>query len=211
MLDLLGPRVPDRLESTSLGGLSASSASQMMQAFRFLGLVKSDGETSPELRLMVEHPDSRVAVLSKVLRQSCPELFGPSATLLSGRAIEEFVSRSGLRPATQRKAVTFLLNAAAYLHLPVDMNSSAASASGSSASNPSEPLPTTPVSTKRSMSIELASGGTVEFSVDFDPLRLDKNDRDFVFELIDRLQEYRTNRRREEQEEQAGDDREVPF
>src|ERR1017187_8510274 len=104
-LDLLAPRVPDRLETISFGNVSASAASQMMQAFRFLGLVTSGGEASPELKLMVEHPDSRAAVLSKVLRQSYPELFSASATLLSGKAIGEFMSRTGLKPATQRKAV----------------------------------------------------------------------------------------------------------
>jgi len=46
-------------------------------------------------------------------------------------------------------------------------------------------------STKKSLTVDLAGAVTVETSIDVDLLRLNKNDREFVFDLIDKVRPTR--------------------
>jgi hypothetical protein len=204
-LDVLGPRCPDKLDAASFSSFSASTAGQMMQAFRFLRLITTEGAVLPDLSLLVEHSETRPAVIGKLLRQSYVELFGATTPEVSVPALEQLIARTGLSPATQRKAITFFLNAAAFAGLPV---------AALPKSLPPGPGPQAPsVPNKKSLSIELASGGTIEIIADFDPLRIEKDDREFIFDLVDRLRGYQDRRRQEKEGTQTGDDndREVPF
>jgi hypothetical protein len=204
-LDSFGGLAPDKLGAESMAGLSASLASQMMQALRFLGLVRADGETTAELKLLVEHPQSREPVLSKVFRQSYPGLFGQGAGPLSEKGLERIIAPTGLSPATQRKAVTFVLNAASYMNLPVELNTARGTPFGLGVMQESTPV-AGPTSSKRSLTLDLASGGIVELSVDVDLLRLGKEDREFVFDLVDRIRSYRDGRQREKDLELKSND-----
>jgi hypothetical protein len=181
-----------------------------LQAFRFLGLVRADGDATPELKLLAEHPESREILLPKVFRRSYPGLFGQGAGPLSEMAIEKLVARTGLSPATQRKAVTFVLNAASYMNLPADLNTGKDTQVG--IGHGSTPEASTPTSSKKSLTLDLASGGLVELSVDGDLLRFDKADREFVFDLVDRIRAYREDRERQKKREgQHDDDRPVAY
>jgi len=82
-LDGFAGLASERLDSASIPGLSVSSATRMMQAFRFLGLAKPEGDTTPELKMLGEHPESRATILLRVFRQSYPELFAPGKSRLS--------------------------------------------------------------------------------------------------------------------------------
>lgn len=225
VLDALNPRAPDELNAESLRTLanaSASAASQMLQALRFLGLVGPKGDVMPELRAMVESPESRRAILPKVLRQSYASLFPSGTTSLSAKDAEDEMTRFGLRQATQRKALTFLLNATAYAGVPVDGRSLSSMALAPAPPERMDP-PLTATYKANSMAVELASGGQVQLTVSLDPLRLTKCDRHFVFDLVDRLIAYRDERkevRRNEDERDAEartsstrfvGDQEVPF
>src|SRR5437870_1522406 len=157
-LDGFGGVTPERLDSTSLPGLSVSLASQMMQAFRFLGLIRPGGESTLELKLLAEHPESRAAVLPKVFRQSYPEVFGQGVGPLSEKALERVMARTGMSPATQRKAVTFVLNAASYMSLPVGMNTSKGPLTGPSTSPELSPAIDVTTPAKKSLIVDLTSG-----------------------------------------------------
>jgi hypothetical protein len=50
--------------------------------------------------------------------------------------------------------------------------------------------------------IHLRSGGIIEMNLEFDPFRLDKSDREFIFELIDRVREYKAGLERSEHSEE---------
>ena len=207
-VESLAPKAPERVSPGSFGDLPASTASQIAQTFRFLGLITSSGEVTPDLRLLVEQPESSKAVLSKVVRQSYPEAFAQGGKHLTAERIKELISRSRLRPATERKALTFLVNAATYLGWTIEGDiSTAGMDSGIARKRASLPEPL--AQSKRSLSIQLRSGGLVEICVDIDPLRLDKQDREFLFDLIDRVQAYRSSRQAEERQSQSED--EAPF
>lgn len=122
--------------------------------------------------------------------------------------------------ATQRKAVTFVLNAAKYMKLPVEMNTSKGVDPGPSGLPESASEAAEPTSTKKSLAVYLVSGGTIEISVDVDLLRLDKADREFLFDLIDKVRAYHDHRQREKKRDvESNDDlelirrgdQEVPF
>jgi hypothetical protein len=202
-VDVLRPLTSARLDATMFGGLAASTAGQMLQAFRFLRLVTADGKVLPDLSLLVEHAETRPALVAKLLRQSYPEVFASIAADVSRSALEHMIGRTGLSAATQRKAVTFFLNAAHFAGLAV-----------TSLPKPHAARDEARVSSaaKKSLSVELRSGGSIEFIADIDPLRLDREDREFVFDLVDRLKGYRDTARREDHPQSvwAGDE-EVPF
>jgi hypothetical protein len=186
-LDLLGPHVPELLLATnSLGSQSPSTRSQVIQAFRFLGLVAPDGTVNADLRLLVEHVESRPQVVSRVLRAAYPDIFSDGGKRISVGLLESFISRSPLGPPTRRKAVAFVLNAARFSGIPADSTDVARPGVDQGAHTAIQPA-----ATKRSMSLMLKTGGTIELSVEFDPFRLDKFDRAFVFELIDKLRGYK--------------------
>ena len=81
----------------------------------------------------------------------------------------------------ERKAVTFFLNASAYVGIQV-----VAVTPESKSLQPSA----VEITPRRSRRIRLRSGGAVELKLEFDPFRLSIPDREFVFELVDRLRQY---------------------
>jgi hypothetical protein len=102
------------------------------------------------------------------------------------------------------------------MNLPVDLNASKGLEPGSVLQE-SAPMPDV---AKKTLTVGLASGGAVEISVDVDLLRLDKGDREFVFDLIDRARGYRHDGQcqKERDAEHPGEpvpilrgDEEVPF
>jgi len=209
-LDSFRGAAPETVGSDSMTDLSPSLAGQMMQTFRFLGLLRADGAATPELRFLIEHIESREAVLSKVFRRSYAGLFDRASGALSEKKIEEVVARTGLSPATQRKAVTFVLNAASYLNLPVELNTAKSTQSDSSGEQASNSAERAPASARKPLTLYLASGGSVEISVNVDLLRLSKPDREFVMDLIDKVRAYRDDGERERNREaRLGDEPDV--
>jgi hypothetical protein len=208
-LDVLAPHFAGKIEIPSFAGFSASSASQTMQAFRFFRLITADSMAAPDLSLLIEHHETRPAIIGKLLRQCYVPLFAPNTKTVSRSALEALVEQTGLSAATRRKAVTFFLNAADFAGIAVV---SGRPESPAGKASPPDAAPAVPPANKRSLAIELRTGGTIEMIADFDPLSLDKEDREFVFDLIDRLKGYPARKKREEHLEQsAEDEREVPF
>ena len=198
-LDGFGDLLPDTRKSESMAGLSLSLASPMLQAFRFLRLVASNGKATPDLRFLASHPESRAAVLTKVFRQAYPEPFTQSAGPVSEKALGDLMARTGL--------LAIKMNTAQHPR-PAGAQLESGSSTG------------LPISAMKSLSLELTSGGTIEIGIDIDLLRLGKADREFVFDLIDKVRPYRDPRRQEQDRDmESGDNRqaisrgheEVPF
>jgi hypothetical protein len=180
--------------------MPASTASQMLQAFRFLRLVGMDGQVTADLRFLIEHPESRRAVLSKVLRAAYPELLSNNGDAIPLGTVEDFMSRMGLSGSTRRKAVMFFLGAADYAGLTV---------SGAPLPEAELDLPGVGNDTKRTTRVDLRGGGSIEISVEIDPFRLTKQDREFLFDLVDRVRNYQTGLQNELEKDLTSD--EEPF
>ena len=213
-LDSFGGLVPEVVDLASVTGLSVSLASQMTQAFRFLGLITPAGQPTADLRLIVEHPEARASIFPKLFRQSYPDLFVHHAGPLSQAAVQELMAHTRLSPPTQRKAVTFLLNAAEYLKLPIERRPQGA------AELAPDVVQEAAAARRNTLRIDLVSGGSIAISIDIDLLRLDRADRAFVCDLIDKARSYRRDRKSERSpdEEPHTDsqivlrgDEEVPF
>ena len=139
----------------------------------------------------MQNTESRSTVLPKVFRQSYPEVFGRGVGPLSEKSIEELMARTALGNE---------LNASKGPEPAPSLPQESASEAG------------TPTSAKRPLTVDLASGGTVEIGGDVDLLRLDKADREFVFDLIDKVRAYRDDRQRERRcDVEPDDDREPAF
>ena len=117
-----------------------------------------------------------------------------------GQLAESFAP-SGYSGSTLRKAVTFFLHAAKAAELPLSPHFRPPKASPTpnrarrtKTSRPVDPAPSPSTGQSapaaESHTIELASGGTVTVSCSTSFLALSRHDRDFLFELVDRLKDY---------------------
>jgi len=189
-VEQLGPQAPGILGRDSFPG-PASTANQMLQAFRSLRLMTAEGKVSSDLKKLIEHSENRPPILAKVLRQAYPEILSVGDDRIRTAQVEAVVARTGLNAATQRKAVMFLLNAAEYAGLVLDASET-----------PESRLKDAPQGSRSNRNrIELRSGGFIEISFDVDLFRAKKEDRELLIDLIDRLRAYEIQHQTGEDEE----------
>ncbi len=110
---LEGGGVPNRIDGSIWRSFSGLVQSQVLGAFRFLGLVDGDQPT-PELRKLVEDKQNPPAVLRRILEKSYSALISHDLTKMTGTMLNGLMEKYGVTGATRRKAVTFFLQAAKY-------------------------------------------------------------------------------------------------
>jgi hypothetical protein len=146
--------------------------------------------------------------MGQMIAQLYPDqlrLAGEHAT--ADQLAESFRELSGYQGSTLRKAITFFLNMAKYAELPLSPFFRPPAQSGATKSRTiRRPRPTSLQSSTdvaaaaglpvpaESQTIQLESGGTVTVSCSTSFLSLSREDRIFVFDLVDRLAEYRSGK-----------------
>ena len=105
--------IPNRIDRSYLTGMPTGTRSQLLAAFRSLGLTEQDGRPTALLRQMVERPEKRPELFAQLLRTLYvgPLSLGTNAT---HQQLEDSFKPYGLGAATQRKAIGFFLEAAKY-------------------------------------------------------------------------------------------------
>jgi hypothetical protein len=186
--------LPGQVDRSLWPSYSGAIRGQLLAALRFLGLIDEGNCTTPALRELAK-PDSRRAVLRGLLERHYQPLVSLDLARTSPRQFEEAVrSIYGLGGATHKKAISFFLNAAQYSGLalsPLLKEKTRTAAFGHRKPAPAEKLPkAVEAGAAVSRRVELKSGGTVTLTASLDLFELSAEDRAFVFEMIDRLQEY---------------------
>jgi hypothetical protein len=198
--------VPGRIDNTYLVGMAGGTQSQVKHALRSLDLINDDGTVTPRLIDLVKHPEDRARLLGQLLRERYPRLtdLGQSAT--RGQ-LDESLKSYGLNGATARKAASFFIAAATYAQLPLSPYFPAArSGSGGPGAtrtrrNPGKRKQPAPAAgdttdaqdspgTDYSTRVKVGNAGTVMLTVNINPIKLSEPDRDFFFELVDRMKAY---------------------
>ncbi|MGE5111907.1 MAG: hypothetical protein ACM3JB_13685 [Acidobacteriaceae bacterium] len=212
-LDTLSHGVPPKIDRSLWRSQSGVTQGLIMHAYRFLYLVdeeESDAATE-HLEKMAKNPDQRPALLRERLNAHYHEILDNpeiDITKMSMKMLDsEFEQSYAVSGATKQKAITFFLKAAKYADVPLSpyllnqiRNSGPRKKRGIKGKGaplaPGETNGTTiaPVMPStagaETHSVRLVSGGTVTISVSFNPFRMPTEDRDFVFGLIDKIQEY---------------------
>jgi len=204
-VDALEHGIPKQIDRTIWRNQAGQVQSQILMALRFLGLVDATDRPTQLLHDYVEQKDQRKQTMAKVLNAAYPDVIRHDLTKMTPKMLDDSFDTLGVAGDTKRKAVTFFLKAAKFAEIPMHpllaaqvrntgprgkrkadrkisddgktiVKITTATESGVQASN--------------TRSVILKSGGTVTMTLAYDPFSLSLEDRNFVFELIDKLHQY---------------------
>ncbi len=187
-IETLERSCPNQLDRSVWPSYSGAIQGQLLGAFRLLGLMDESQCPTAELRELVARKDNRRALLRRLLEAKYADLIGLDLARTSPRQLDETMRQYGLNGATHKKAVSFFLQAAQYAGLPLSVLLRAKTRGGGQGKRrPAAAPENAPAISK---TIELKSGGVVTLTAAVDFFSISTEDRNFVFELIDRMQGY---------------------
>lgn len=200
---------PDRIDRTYLTGMSGGYQAQILASLRALGLIDAEGSPTQELTVLSRSLDGEL----QGFMQRSVELLYPEAVELAkrrgsaGQLHEIFRQEYGLSGSTLESAIRFYLDASTFAGVAVSPNfrppARARARKAAKVTAPSGKAPSTttvtqhqsapsmgsmPTSTQR---VDLASGGNLVLTMAADVFALSEKDRQFVFEIVDKVRAYR--------------------
>ncbi|SMB97914.1 hypothetical protein SAMN00808754_2024 [Thermanaeromonas toyohensis ToBE] len=214
-IESLEQGLPSRIDRSVWPSFSGATQNQLLHAFRFLGLIDKDGYTQPILEKLVEDKENRKTILKELLMNSYSEVLKAIDLMkVSPMQLEETIRKYGVKGSTLQKAISFLLQACQYSGIALGplLNNKTRSISSSSRrkktfkvreniSNSDVVISDKSMKSYQiandevfgqgtSKTIELKSGGKLTLIASLNVFEMTKEDREFVFSLIDKLQEY---------------------
>ena len=197
--------LPKKLDRSIWRGQAGIVQGQIMMAFRFLSLINERDEPTDELANFVHQREMRSEYVGRLIKMAYLDLFSEhDLTKTTPKMLEEAMSRYGVQGDTRRKAIGFFLRAAKYAELPMHpllsaqtRNSNAgmrrrrkslevavdlAAATNLHGTNAAGGDGTT-------KSVTLPSGTVVTLNIVADWLDMKGAERDYIFGLIDSLQQ----------------------
>jgi hypothetical protein len=212
-IDQLSNGVPNVIDRSVFPGMSGGVQNQLFAGMRFLGLIDDKSVPLPALlELAVPDEAARKTQLKEILQRSYAQLFALDLMKSTpAQLLEKMRTAYGVSGDTAEKAMRFFLSACQYVGIPIsplfkmDKPSNGGSAGGArrKGRKPKQKAETvTTVDSSgggggtgtggggESRSVTLRSGGTLTISASAGFLSLSSGDRNFVFGLIDKLEEY---------------------
>jgi hypothetical protein len=188
--------MPTQIDNSVWPTYSGAIKSQLLGAFKFLGLIDVTGRPTIVLKSVVEDKPNRKANLKKVLEASYKPVINAGLQNMTPKMFNELMNAYGMGGETQKKVNSFFLKAAKYAELPMSpllhkRERSAAprkrktnEGEGDTFYVPESPTPGI------SKTLDLKSGGKLTLILSVNVFDLDASDREFVFGIIDKLQGY---------------------
>lgn len=203
-LENLAQGIPPKLDRSIWKNQPGTVQSQILSAYKFLGLMNDSTEPTDLLRFLVEHRASPTPTMKKILEDKYKALLDKHAlnTMTTTMLSNEFEATFEVEGETKKKAIRFLLQAAkanGFVLSKFLLDQTRASsprkkrASGRDSEQNGDATAEDEFeenSTGTRKTIALRSGGQLSIAVSVDLFELTKPDRDFVFSLIDSLKEY---------------------
>ena len=209
--------VPAQLDKSAWGQkFSGSQGPQLMSALRYLHLLDVETPTSELEELVYAEENDRKQMLSGLLKRSYPTVFVIGLARATTNMLEKAFEELGVSGDTQRKAIAFFINACKFTEEPLSSairkkarNRRPGSGSrirkktpkrttiqeSASSTNHVGGEPSLPTGQRLGQSLRtlpLNSGGSLTLTLDVNMFDLSKDDREFVMDLVDRVQEYKT-------------------
>lgn len=208
-LDALAQSMPNRIDRSAFPGQSGAVQNQLLLAFRFFGLIGEDGKPTPTLLgIAVVDDAARKAALRKLIEHKYQPLFALNLMKTTpAEFAEKMTEVYTVTGDTRLKASRFFLAALAYLGIEVSerllRDKTRALGGGTTTRRKRLSRPDGPddeeeddegeqAQAGESRSVTLRSGGTLTLSASTKFMALSSTDRNFVFGLIDKLEEYET-------------------
>ncbi|HEV2498120.1 MAG TPA: hypothetical protein VGY31_00895 [Terriglobia bacterium] len=205
-LDALREGVPKKIDRGIWRTQSGAGQAQIMITLRFFGLVDDSDNPNPLLEKIAKADESeRKKLLKPLVEQHYKSIIAHDLTKMTPKMLDDEIGAAfGLNGDTRRKAITFLLQMAKYLEMPLSPF-----LSDQTRATPSRRKPRTPRANKitspapgsegqpfvapsggSSTQVELHGGGTITMIVTADVWKMPPDDRAFVLELVDKIQGY---------------------
>lgn len=216
-IEALEHGIPKKIDRTIWRSQSGVTQSQILMGLRFLHLVDDQDQPTPMLHRLVEDKDQRQATMATLLNTAYRDLIAHDPTKMTPKMLEDMMEGYNVTGDTKRKAVTFFLRAAKYAGLPMHPLLTAQMRNvaprrrrapgvrqGLDATLTVTNATESDIRAANTKQVSLHSGGTVTMSVSYDPFSLSAEDRQFVFDLVDKFQAYAaTHPASDEREEEA--------
>lgn len=211
-LENLAQGIPPKLDRSIWKNQPGTVQSQILSAYKFLGLMNDTNEPTEVLRFLVDHRSSPAPTMKKIIEDKYEVILEkhPLNMMTTTMLSHEFEAAFQVDGETKKKGIRFLLQAAKANGLVLSkflLDQTRASSgprkkrakregdAGELDLNDDEQEEKGTEKT-----ITLQSGGQLSISISVDLFELSKPDRDFVFGLIDTLQTYKTEHPTEEDE-----------
>ena len=200
-LDALNHGVPPIIDRSIWRTQPGGVQGQIMGALRFFNLIDDANRPTENLRRLIEKPEHREKAVRALLEWSYADLIKGDLTKMTAKMLEDGMEQYGVSGQTKKKAVTFFLQAAKFADLAISpyLQAQIRATPGTRkrrarlTEDNMTPVATPPLAQNgegQSQTVDLKSGGSISLTVSINPFKLEKTDRDFVFELIDKLTEY---------------------
>ena len=189
---------PSRIDRSYLDNYSGGYVSQILSTLEWLGLIDSDGKLTDALRGLIKGDDERKAGLATILAAKYPKLIKLAETNTTQRQFEEAIRAMGPQGETVRKAGAFYLSGAKYAEIKTGKlwktpaanrkkRTPTAKRETARESSPGEDAATGDI---EAVTISLTSGATLTLGCSAPTISLPRDDRDFVFSIVDSMREY---------------------
>jgi uncharacterized protein DUF5343 len=200
-LDALKPGVPANINRSVWPTTSGVMVSQILGAFRFLGLINPDGQPTDLLHQLAENEADRKDIMCKLLTTRY-FFAAPKALLkMDPNTLKSEMKDYGITGATLQKAITFFLQAARYADLPLSpyLMKKTRGPSARKKRNLSprglqediqQPKYVNPLTGGPAKTIKLSNGGSLTLQATVDTFQMTSEDRGFVLKLLDLIEDY---------------------
>ncbi len=122
-LDKLGkmPTLPPKIDHTVFTSMAGAAKTQVIGAFRYLGLIDDNGTPSTALKDLTKNKDGRKAAIRELIEKHYPNISADDLAGCSPGQIDAKLSDKGynISGETKLKARTFLIKAAEFAEMPI--------------------------------------------------------------------------------------------
>lgn len=188
--------LPDSLDRTAFGSRSGAEQTQILSAFRFLGLLNDANRTQNPLRSIVskkEGSQEEKNVLTEILKDKYANAFAMNLEAATPAQLDKAIGDYGATGATRDRSVRFFIKACEYCGIKLSSRLTARKPRTTSPNSNTEDHSTQrrrkfepPPSTTNIKTVSLPGvGGTLTISGTFNYFDLEGNERELVHGIID--------------------------
>jgi hypothetical protein len=200
-IDGLSQGLPHKIDTSLWPSYSSAIKAQLLGAFKFLSLVDAEGRPTDTLKTLVRDKTNRKAILRQILRTSYSRVIDLDLTKISPRQFDLQMRGYGMAGETHKKVLFFFLKAARYAELPLSPLLGRKTRGATRRPSHGEEIPSTTTESSPTAALQqpstrilLKSGGIITLNFEGNLLDLDPYDRDFFFEVFDRVRDYEKQR-----------------
>jgi hypothetical protein len=192
--------LPDSLDRTAFGSRSGAEQTQILSAFRFLGLLSDINKTQESLKALVKTTEGSTeekGILAALLKQRYANAFALNLEAATPAQLDKAIGDYGATGATRDRSVRFFIKACEYCGVKLSARLTARKPRSPNATNDSDAaqtknkkgnaeIPLRPPVGQAIMTVELPkAGGTLTISGTFNPFVLAGDERELVFGISD--------------------------